>query len=826
MQILQKYEDMKEWIYYFVDVQNGIKRKLKYDVPEWKDFGITYGRGEKHTFVKSYSYGFTFVKEDAKWLKDILYSRGFNVRIKLEIYALSFDMRELLEYEGYLDLTDPTIRGNTFNCPIWVGGFFNALDNNWDKNFEVKASDMNSEFADEQDNPDFVNVEFTGGQYKYEEFLGLLDKKQVKGNMILSISNTGRHFLPIRKINDKDAKLNFFNNASFLNYSGSNGLTKDQCFIVSPDKLNTGELFLDFRYDFADLEFTAIRTRTAAIAPAPTITLINPKTGRYGNATVETTIEYFIFNDIGLSNWYTSGSGNRIYNGSLFSSKDIQMNATQIISSSIAKMSVNSLNMGKSLSIDLSKHINPLTDKSNGYMVALSISVNIFIDYFFADGSVYKNYNIRHDLNPSNTRDPELKLIPYEGTFVTYSNDKFMLNSGRTVHGITAGKLFKSLIDKFNAIWKVQKSIPAVKIGKSEVYKTNIDTSQLDYLPLIIASGTTLLGSKNDIFNSSIKSSVITSLKDFCEAMYKAFGLKLYCRYEKSNDTYYLTFLKIENCYLNQQTYEIQNVSELEITSDRENLYTSIKVGYNNSTDAIFGLLEYNTTNIYETSNTERETNELDLVCGYKGGALDLETYMHEKYHNYEDTQEGSSDIWLLHAYSVHKFVNNVDLGIVYENIRTRSVSSGGKINDAINTFFTPKRMLRRHEAELSSYLYVNKELKFLSSERNANFTSRVGVIVYVNNIGNTIYSEETEDINFTLDNSNYAKPFILTVTTPAINKVIKALDNNPLGYFKFKMNGKNYKGYLANTAECVQVNPMNETSSTFKLIAHRDSDL
>jgi len=55
---------------------------------------------------------------------------------------------------------------------------------------------------------------------------------------------------------------------------------------------------------------------------------------------------------------------------------------------------------------------------------------------------------------------------------------------------------------------------------------------------------------------------------------------------------------------------------------------------------------------------------------------------------------------------------------------------------------------------------------------------------------------------------------------------MIKAIDSNPLGFFQFRMGSKVYKGYLADGTDSASINPMNETSSTLKLIAHSNSDL
>ena len=123
--------------------------------------------------------------------------------------------------------------------------------------------------------------------------------------------------------------------------------------------------------------------------------------------------------------------------------------------------------------------------------------------------------------------------------------------------------------------------------------------------------------------------------------------------------------------------------------------------------------VNWNTTNNFKTGITERETNELDLICKYKAGALYIETYVHDKYHNLEDRQEGSSDIFILQMASMNDSQNH--------KVRRVDIPNN-KIKIAINTLFTPKRILQNHEQELFRYLIYNRVLKFISSERNADF--------------------------------------------------------------------------------------------------------
>ena len=137
-------------------------------------------------------------------------------------------------------------------------------------------------------------------------------------------------------------------------------------------------------------------------------------------------------------------------------------------------------------------------------------------------------------------------------------------------------------------------------------------------------------------------------------------------------------------------------------------------------------------------------------------------------------------------------------------------VVNSGKIKKAINTDITPKKILQLHDVELSSYLFFNPKLAFISSEGNAEFT----------------FMNISESADLVVSGNNYTKPFLIDIKVPATSGLIKAIDNNPLGYFQFKYGKKTYKGYLADGTESIQINPMNEQPTTVKLIVHKDSDL
>ena len=117
---------MRKWSFEFYDYDLQKATPLKYDVDEWKSFGISFGREEKTSILKSYSAQFTFINEDADYLKNIVKNRNFSARIGLNIY-----LETKLYYQCRLELYECKIDGFSFQCPVYVGGFFALLDNEW-----------------------------------------------------------------------------------------------------------------------------------------------------------------------------------------------------------------------------------------------------------------------------------------------------------------------------------------------------------------------------------------------------------------------------------------------------------------------------------------------------------------------------------------------------------------------------------------------------------------------------------------------------------------------------------------------------------------------
>ena len=765
---------MKTWIFKLYDVKNKTTYVLKYPVDEWRAFGISYGREEKTSIIKSYSASFTFIKEDADYLKDIVLTKGFNEKIRIDAYKMTA-FGEVKEYSGFLELFDSEMSGNTFKCPIYSGGFFTLLDNVWNDEIEIK-NDYYDSFNKFQD------IKFKGGEYEYQENLGLLKENQNKGvvSVDMKLGMNFQTYLPVGKTTESNSKLTFFNQATAKTIQGNaEDVTKEQCFIVSSDKTNGGVLRFEMN-NIGDLKIKGVPYRH----PNNNSYRIDPASS---NHSLQIKIVFYLYNDTGDDVWRPLQ--NRL-------GSDPSFERTIIIRS---KMGYDNM-QGQKVDVTFSKvslgtftqtisgYLQQELDK--GYMVAVSMSVqSCVLEYLdWSDNTV-----MSLSVGSQNIYNNGVEFYPGNEFIIRYKTNAFKVNGEKTVHGMKVIDVFDKLMENINSKEVlIGGQISIVNKYTLSVGRRNLINETNNYM---LASGTTLLGSRLQIEESDIDSSIITSFGKFIEFIYKVFGLKFVVVYDKKNDWYDVSFQKIEDCYNNTKIQDLEHVNNITVKVNSETQYTNIKVGYENKNDVIFGQLEFNTVNNFKTGNTETDNKELDLVSPYLAGAMDIETFIYENHGNFEDTKDGSNDIYVLEVENFETVVYSI---------------TQNKIKKTINVSLTPKRILSKHDNELASCFWLLRKLLFISSQKNGNFS----------------YGGIAENSEYTLVSDGYAKPFLIEISVPAVYDMIENIDNNPFGYFQFSISGKTYKGYIAENSESLIVNPMNEQESVLLLLAHRDSDL
>lgn len=774
---------MKEWRFKLNE------RTLLHDILEWREFGITFGREEKTSLIKSYTSQFTFIKEDAEWLKNIVYSQGCNAIVMVKIYSLDAFGNSTLEYEGQLNLSTFVDNGSTVSSGVYEGGFFNLLDNNWETEIEIKHYTV-GEGGEEVELPfnwrdiavthptklsTFEDIKFTGGEYLYTEELGLNDDAEYQVTYGQGVDN----YLAIKKKGQGNDLLKFFTEAGQMAVINNvEQVTEKQCFINSPDKINGGYIELEGRnactFIFSDI-LSNLDIRGGFLNSIYRCHLFF-------------NIKAFIYNEVlGDETWRPSQN---LLSGTAL---EMKMEGYYPVKLQSYRDNLGNLNYKAIIeNVHLSRDIyEPYTRERNIIRTSALYNPNTFEGYFFLDGYLnqYKETGYKvgitlsdivvyfHGTSSRRCEDGVQVTIKTNSNFkILYKNPNFKLNVNKTIYGIRPSKVVHKLLTSIN------NSKYTLNINLDEL-KSKIE-NEAD-VSLMLCSGMGLRGSKYQAWENGASIALKTSMAKLTDFLYKTFALKMIATYREG--VYNISFTKVENTFKDVQMANLDNVKIPKITPYGKVLYTDVEVGWTND-EAIFGQYEFNTKNVFKSGNDNLKHNVLSLISEYKGGCMDVETYVHANYNNYQDSKQGDNQIFVV---SVHQG------SVLRTTINTPTIVK------AINTQLTPKRILREHNRELASFFYYNPVLKFHLSERNADFTRN---------------NSEYENTDFICTNPIFI-PFVFEVESPATHKLLKQIYANPYGYLSFEIDGVKYMGYLAEEVDAVKVNVMKEKQNTFKLL-------
>ena len=809
---------MKEWRFKLNE------RTLLHDILEWREFGITFGREKKTSLIKSYTSQFTFIKEDAEWLKNIVYSQGCNAIVMVKIYSLDAFGNSILEYEGQLNLSTFVDNGSTVSSGVYEGGFFNLLDNNWETEIEIKhdtdGTDLNAgvvtvEGGEEVELPfnwqdivggtsvtyptglnTFEDIKFTGGEYLYNEELGLNDDVEYQ----VTYGNVVDNYLAIKKKGEDNDLLKFFTEAGQMAViNNAEQVTEKQCFINSPDKINGGYIELEGR-NACTFIFSDILSNLDI-------------SGGFLNSIYRChlmfNIKAFIYNEVlGDETWRPSQN--------LLSGTALEMKMDGSYPVRLQSYRDNSGNLNYKAIIEnvhLSRDIyGSYTRGRNIIRTSDLYRPGTFEGYFFLDGYLnqYKETGYKVGITLSDIEvhffgdsiyarryegdGVQITIKPNSNFKILYKNPNFKLNVNRTIYGMRPSEVIHKILTKINnSKYTLNINLDELKskienetneILKAIKNKAPVNINETN-VSIMLCSGMGLRGSKYQAWENGASIALKTSMAKLTDFLYKTFALKMIATYREG--VYNISFTKVENTFKDVQMANLDNVKIPKITPYEKVLYTDVEVGWAND-EAIFGQYEFNTKNVFKSGNDNLKNNVLSLISEYKGGCFDVETYIHANYNNYQDSKQEDNQIFVLS---------------VYQGSVLRTTINSPTIVTAINTRLTPKRILRYHNKELASFFYYNPVLKFHLSERNADFTRN---------------NSEYENTDFICTNPLFI-PFVFEVESPATHKLLKQIYANPYGYLSFEIDGVKYMGYLAEEVDAVKVNVMKEKQNTFKLL-------
>ena len=780
---------MRKWSFKFYDYDLQKATPLKYDVDEWKSFGISFGREEKTSILKSYSAQFTFINEDADYLKNIVRNRNFAAKIGLNVY-----LEGQLYYQCRLELFECRIEANVFSCPVYVGGFFALLDNEWNVKRAISNRIVIPEHVENgikylsvsiPDN-DFENIRFEGGGYKYEKLLNITAEK-LELSMATGTSawirnyqyqcNHKANILPI--VNESgDTQLKYFQDTQeAIVLNNSSDITMKNMFFLSQKRANSGSI--EINGSFGQVEWEV------------------------GNYPIAIDNEYDIkaritFYLLVYDNWtQDEGAKWRPSEHSLIAINNV----------GIAEVRTQQLDLKGAIYMnDDGKNVMVLFQ--HGGHFPSTANTEFHFENITFDTSWLKNHVGGHDgyylglcatLEMSYNDNGNWVNLAFDHNFYAYDSDvkifmrydDFKINQApRKICGIRPSVLFKKMVENINGKATPKYDAEGNSLGNyAGDYKLNFDLSALENADkdLTLFSDKMAKG-ELELFAGGM----MTSMEELSKFIYVLFGLKMCCIYDRLTDTYNISFKSMDDIYTSAEVCELDGkTTRVAISATSDLIYSHIKVGCNNLEEAIMGQKEYNALSTFKTEHKERPELAMELTHLYKCGCFDIETIVYTMQGN-EDTDVNSDNIFALE-------VNRI--GGRFGNVSKLYPVQYKDINSGLNVGISPKRLLKLHKKEMVAI----RQLNFESSTRDADFE-------YLSVKENT--DEDTIGVQ------KLYSPFTLQVKSAGLIDVLNKIESNPFGLITFKIGSRKFSGYLANATECVSINPMNESESEFLLFS------
>ena len=766
-----------KYLFYFQDIDsdNHSLTRLKYDVDGWKSYGVTFGRETGiSNVVKSYTQGWVFIKEDARYLKGKLLNYGPNRRIRLIVKRLVDALAGTyeVEYTGYVDLTQMSWDADTATAPVSEGGFFKALENSWDREYTI---------------PNEAVCDFTGSVLDVDCETTTTDECSAG----VPVSSTIGYFVVGGSLQNTDnGQDNIFQNvqprflSATFNMLSQNPMPTDT-FQSELDKsdavlvMGNGGVIENLRIraslslDIRGNQFHFLVGNTT-YQGRWTLYLVSAPESSYANDRF-TPVPHTNCDFIQLASqafYYTVPA---MGNGQSYLNMSIPLSAG-------ADYTLSGYDCG--------------TEARYFYLLLRVYWGDPYYqgsyDYRYAAATYYLNATEYTDISTENVQVSVIYGIQAQ------------VNASKYISGISVRRTFRKLIGR-------------ISDGR---YAVDVSHQELDDIGKddILVSGSGMRG----IIEAPVlgdrkypKGSLTTSLQDFLKFVYACYALYLCVDYDRETDTYTCRLDTFQNIYSPVRIATLADVSDVSMAVDRTMLHTSIVVGYDTDDDVLSGQSEFNCRNTYRTPNTELESNELSLESPYSAAGYSIDTYILKNYGNDDDATDDDGKIYVIggkmresHVMSAfYEFLFHTELYEIYEVARNIPVDSGVSFPDTVfNVKFSPARLLRRHQLELQSYFHFSAgaEMTLETCEYNSRLVAD-GI---------------SESGPLLLNNVHLFVPVTITLKAAARDSLISAIEARRTGYFEFEYDGVTLRGFIAQNSGAVTVNPMNEKANEFTLLA------
>lgn len=788
---------VQRYRYIITDIEAGTTRQCVHEPEGWDAYGVTFGRETNiSNVVKGYVSAWTFLKEDARWLRDMLLTKGPNRRLRLRVLdtAVNLGTSDRTVYDGDIDLTQAEWDSVKFTAPTSEGGFFKALENKWDETFDVDFD---------------TYVKFEGAVMKGgSEITGT---SSVTGSYS-PIKTNHACFIPKMKFSDENELNNTFLNETELQqikFSIPDSMVLNY-YVESMTKINNDNGFfrsgtryvrrMTLNYDFS----LNCRINNLAINSNGTIFQCYHRLSLYGVPTTAfaTESKYLGYQVDNMGTQQSTTTNYRLY-------RQLKVNHTT------AKMQHNSTDKAYAVYQADFKGTFELTDLDTKAAAGMTFFLVLEIDC-----GKYGNTMQYMTMGSEITARVDRNNCSFEYALQP--------NPLKYIAAVPAYKVFQSVINGING-------------GR---YNVNIDTKAFEAVSDgdLLTAGEGMRNKPNPSRSFNMHGKLTTSLSSFLKYAYAVYGYQIGVDF--SNGAY--------NVYLAHFTamYEKSNVigtidhyNDLKYSLCRDMLYSTIRVGYDTDSDIFDGVNEYNCIQMWQTPNTEIEGNELDLTSPYNASSKAVETFLFKNYAEWGDTNREETDIYLIHGelsgtYPVNPKPNSTVVpGDLYILSRYIHAIGGVDYHDTQwNLKYTPKRMLMAHQAEFNSWfaLDAGKDITFGTCDMNSDLVSYDGplpnptftvaqpadtglhptVIKQFYPAGSVFENEK-----LTIGTSHRFIPVTAEFSAIAGKSWIPAIEAARLGVIVLKLGENAVKGYIADGDSSVTINPIKTSESTFTIL-------
>ena len=831
-----------EYLFFFQDIDSNNKRlvPLTYSPDGWENYGINFGREtEISNVVKSYTDSWIFFKDDADYLRNIFFTYGVNRRVRLIVKRLTDWMREkyVIDYTGFFDFTQILIEGNTVSIPVAESGLFKALENRWSEDFEIGIDSIcNMSGASFSESTDILNNE-SGLSFQSE-------KASIRAYFVLG---------GIIQRNDSISDDFFFDvNTKYLNstqneYAAStiqDSVSEDDSFFLMKSGI-IQKLNIDFEFNL-DLKVTKMTTyykkhRSFHRLHLVSTDLKNVQNG--GSVVLEDGINsHFeilqrIQQDHQLIDGATPGPFDQKFS--------VKFNGSHTLENY-------DCSDGKAFFLVAEIHFGfPFTDSG-----IMDYSYAVSTNYGTAKSIIkpsFSNFKIAPSFESQIIVSKQIAAIQSPNVFkelIRRIGNKYAINFDTALFEEIANFDLLTSGSGLRGIRRIQSNEGDSQTGATII--TNME-SYLRYAMVVYNYRLAIdYDIEHDIYTVGLqhydKMFTRNTIKKFDKINSLALSVdremlytSISCGYNTKDTA--INGLSEYNCIFNWKTpnTEIEE-NNLDLVSPysaaTRTIETYIYQNYGNKDDSnekdsdiyIIGAKNKNMM-IPEHSGviraiTRRSSTTLALSTSYGSvrwyrndftvllgtGGL----YIHPNLK--ADIDGGNTYIAVFKDNVGRQYISLFPFSEIYLisrffDIRRNIENVSGVINPqyAWNLDFTPKRIMNTHRRELNSYFAFDKgkTIELNTCERNK----------YL--IADGIVEQESVIVG----DDPIFKPIIIDLSAPGTKDIIQAVERNREGCFEFEMDGKTIRGFIAFGAESVNVNPLSEKESSFKLLSDSGND-